>query len=181
MRTVVAFLLSTAALSSGCFDGKGSDGSPSEADNGVFHISFQASGPATLEVPFPTLESCQAPTEWMDGDVEAENATVEMRDASDGRTGQVVAVTGEGRVFWSVQIDLKDPCQPLRFDPWSIDPDVEGDYVEVRSSAGAPAEPTVLVRWVRSGCVYATLYEGEPAPAQWSSLHGRTIPVSCAS
>lgn len=147
-----------------------------EDDNGVFYVAFCSEGPATLEVPFPHLDACMAPQDWMAGDLSvAGNATV--RDAGDGRAGQVLALSGEGQVSFTSQVALKEPCATLRHDPWSVDPDPADGTVEVRAAAGEVDSPSVLVRWMREGCGNATLHEGE-AGAGWSALAGRSVPVA---
>jgi hypothetical protein len=186
MRAALA--LASLLLLAGCFGGSngGTSGDTSstdptpepEDDNGVLYVTFEADAPSTLEVPFPTLDSCRSPQDWMAGDVTAANATAELRDAGDGRTGKIVAITGQGRVSWSSQIELGPPCQTFRYDPWSIDPDADDGAVEVRLASGSIPHASVLVRSVRETCGNATLYDGVPG-AEWSAFAGNTIPVSC--
>lgn len=173
----------------GCLGGGGGGGSTSgdttgpvrepEDDNGVLHVTFEAGGTSTLEVPFPSLDACLTPENWMAGNITG-NAETELRDASDGRSGKVLALAGTGSVSWSSQIALGPPCQTLgfRYDPWSIDPDAADGTTEARVSSGSVAQASVLVRYVRDTCGNATLYEGEPGSG-WTAFTGRTIPVSC--
>ena len=155
---------------------------PPEDDNAVFIVSFEAAGESTLEVPFPTIDSCRSPEDWMAGTVAKENATAEVRDVSGNRTGRVIAVTGQGKVTWSSQITPGPRCETLRHDPWTIDPDPEGEdrgnAVEVRASDWMPAQATVMVRLVRDHCGNATMYQGIPGN-DWGPLEGRTMPASC--
>lgn len=146
-----------------------------DGDSAVLYVAFCSRGPATLEVPFPHLDSCLAPEDWMAGDVAvAGNATV--REAGDGRSGRVLALSGEGQASWTSQVALGPACATLRHDPWSVDPDPADGTVEVRAAAGDVTAPSVLVRWVRGGCGNATLHEGE-AGSGWSALTGRTAPI----
>ena len=188
MRVLPALLLATLALA-GC----AGDDAPAptttttttslpppepEADNAVFLVMFDSEGPATVEVPFPTIDSCRAPPHWMEGNVSAQGATVALGNASDGRNGFVLQVSGSGRVSWSSQITPGDRCLPFRYDPWTIDPDPEGETVDVRATQGTPTNVSVLVRLVRDTCGNATLYEG-PLSSSWSPLTGRSLPTSC--
>lgn len=150
---------------------------PPEEDNGVFHVTFEADGEATLEVPFPSLDSCRTPEHWMGGD-QTGNAQAVVREAADGRTGPVLALTGSGSVSWSSQIPPGDQCQTLRYDPWSTEPEAPDGTAEARVSAGTVGHAMVLVRLVRETCGNATLYEGTPGPG-WTALPGRSLPVSC--
>jgi hypothetical protein len=150
-----------------------------EGDNAVFLVMFDSEGPATVEVPFPTMDSCRAPPHWMEGNVTSQGATVALGNASDGRSGLVLQVSGSGNVSWSSQVEAGPQCMTFRYDPWSVDPDPEGESVDVRATQGSPADVSVLVRLVRQGCANATLYEG-PVAASWSALTGRTLPTSCA-
>jgi hypothetical protein len=146
-----------------------------EDDSGVLAIAFHSEGPATIEVPLPSLDSCRAADAWMEGEVSAQGASVELRDATAGRHGRVLAVTGQGDVSWSTQIELGPVCNNIRYDPWSIDPDANGTAVEVRVAEGEVSGPSVLVRRVRDDCIEATLYEGEVAGNDWTALEGRTL------
>lgn len=149
-----------------------------EEDNAVFLVMFDSEGPATVEVPFPTIDSCRAPPHWMEGNVSAQGASVALGNASDGRNGFVLQVSGSGRVSWSSQIDAGPRCMTLRYDPWTTDPDPEGETVDVRATQGTPSNVSVLVRLVRATCGNATLYEG-PVSSSWSPLSGRSLPTSC--
>lgn len=154
---------------------------PREPDSGVFQVDFESDAPATLEVPFPHLDACLQPEDWMNGTASSANAVPEVRDASGGRTGRVLAVSGQGAVHWAVQVNLtgRPPCQPIRHDPWSVDPDPADGTVDVRVADGSVVHAAVLVRWIRSGCGEATLYDGRPAGDSWSALSGTTIPAGC--
>jgi hypothetical protein len=187
-RSLPASSLVALVLLAGCSGGGTGDGGPTtsqepseplppEEDNGVFHVAFTADSPATLEVPFPHLDSCMAPQDWMAGNVTFAGGTAELRNATDGRTGHVLALSGQGQVSWSSQAALKPVCNTLRYDPWSVDPDPADGTVDVRAAEGTVTAPSVLVRWVRDNCGNATLYEGE-AGSGWSSLQGRVIPVA---
>lgn len=144
----------------------------------MLDIEWHATGAATLQVPFPHLDSCLQPGDWMSGNQTAHNATAALRTVD---RGQVVEVTGLGDASWSVQISTagRPTCETFRYDPWSIDPDVNGTQVEVQATRGAIPHATVLVRWIRSACGQATLYEGAPGPGAWTALDGRTIPAGC--
>lgn len=157
---------------------KPSSSPPPEGDNGVLYVEFQSDGPATLEVPFPSLDSCLTPQAWMAGHISATNATAHLRNATDGRTGHVVAISGQGHVTWSAQVELGSRCQPFRYDPWSVDPDPADGVLDVRLASGPVAHASVLARMCRDGGGSATLYDGEPGTS-WSQLQGRTIPVTC--
>jgi hypothetical protein len=153
---------------------------PPEADNAVLDIEWDASGPATLQVPLPHLDSCLQPADWMAGNQTARNTTAVLRSVD---RGQVVEVTGVGASSWSVQISTagRPTCETFRYDPWSIDPDANGTAVEVRATAGSIGHASVIARWVRGGCGQATLYDGQPGPGNWTVFEGRTIPVGCAT
>jgi hypothetical protein len=154
-----------------------------EEDNAVFQVEFTVPDAATVEVPFPHLESCLQPEHWLNGTTEVSGAVPELRDASEGRSGRVLslAAQGGGKVRWSSQVDLADhpTCQNVRADPWSTDPDPTDNSVEVRVTQGSASGISLLARWVRGGCGQATLYEGEPGQG-WTALEGRTIPAGCA-
>jgi hypothetical protein len=154
-----------------------------EEDNAVLQVAFHANASAALEVPFPHLDSCLQPEHWMNGTLKAEGAVPEMRDATPDRTGRVLALSapGAGDVQWQSQLSLggHPQCQTFRYDPWSTEPDPQGEAVDVRAS-GDVSRLSILVRWVRGGCGNATLYEGVAAPGAWSTLAGRTIPAGCA-
>jgi hypothetical protein len=165
-------------------DGGGSTVEPTpgpESDSGVLDVTIQSDGAATLEVPFPSLDSCRTPEHWMAGGASVDGAVPELREATGGRTGQVLALgTRSERAEWSVQIELGPACQPLRYDPWSIDPDAENGTVEVRVTAGEVSMVTVLVRRVRDGSGEAVLYEGAPGEG-WTALAEKaTVPVGQA-
>jgi len=153
---------------------------PPEADNAVLEVDVSAAGTTTVEVPLPHLDTCLQPAEWLAGHGTARNATAALRSID---RGQVVAVTTTAGGSWSVQINTtgRPTCETFRYDPWSIDPDVNETQVEVRATQGEVAHASVLVRWVRGGCGQATMYDGTPA-AGWTTLDGRTIPAgSCTS
>jgi hypothetical protein len=195
--TAAPLLLALAVALAGCSmdtgrpdgpTGTGDGGQPTvtaepEPDGAVFQVAFRAGGEAALEVPFPHLDACLQPEHWMNGTAGVQGAVPELRDAGEGRTGRVLVLRaqGAGEVQWQSQVPLADHprCETLRYDPWSVDPDPEGESVEVRAS-GDVAELTVLARWVRGGCGNATLYEGAPSGGGWSALAGRTIPAGCA-
>lgn len=191
-----AFLVLLAAGLAGCFGGdSGEDG---DGDN-------DTDGPprwATVEVPFPTMDSCRSPQDWMAGTAPADaeqgsavfhvsfdsggpsgdDTTAELRQvggnstAADDRSGWVLAVSGHGSVAWSSHIELGPACNTLRYDPWTIDPDAENGTVEVRVTDGSVTHASVTVRRVRDGCGEANLYEGAPT-ADWSPLEGRSVAV----
>jgi hypothetical protein len=166
-------------------DGQGGDDGPTaepEGDSGVLQVLFEATGPTTLEVPFPTLDSCRSPEDWLAGEPTVQGARQELRNASGDRTGRVLALTavGSGSVSWMVQIPLGPACQTLRYDPWSIDPDPEADTVEVRATEGQASTVSVLVRRVRDGIGEATNYEGNATTGTWTALQGRTVPIGQA-
>jgi hypothetical protein len=182
MRLVVAF--AALVVAAGCMDthrppaDTSSSAAPvPEPDSAVFEVDVDAQGATTLQVPLPHLDMCLQPAEWMAGRVSARNATAALQHVD---RGQVVAVTGAGTASWSVQLNTtgRPTCQTFRYDPWSTDPDPNGTAVDVRGQ-GAIAHASVLVRWVRSGCGQATLYDGTPAAGNWTALDGRTIPVGC--
>lgn len=148
-----------------------------EPDSVVFDVRFESDSPAKLSVPFPHLDSCVTPQEWMAGNVtqEADGAELEQVDR-----GFVVSITGDGSVSWASQLDTADrpTCQTLRYDPWSIDPDPgNNETVEVLVSDSQVTYVMVLVRWIRDGCGMATLYEGVPEGSDWVELNGRSIPA----
>jgi hypothetical protein len=144
-------------------------------------VTFESSAPAEVQVPFPHLDMCLQPTDWMSAPATASNSTARVLDASDGRTGQVLAVRGTGRVSWAVQLNTTghSTCQTFRADPWSIDPDPQDTTVDVRVAEGTVSAASLLVRWVRDGCGDATLYDGTPPSGSWSRLEGRTVPAGC--
>src|SRR5688500_13406725 len=84
--------------------GPGATAPPSEPeeDTGVLHVAFEAVGPATLEVPFPTLDSCRAPEDWMGGGPTVSGAVPELRNVTGDRAGGVLALAapGQGSVSW---------------------------------------------------------------------------------
>lgn len=194
MRATLAFPLLLAAALAGCGDthrppaDHGGDGGPTgtvapEPDSAVFQVAFRASAGATVEVPFPHLDACVQPGDWMNGTAEAQGVVPALRDASEGRTGRVLELTAPaaGEAQWESRLDLAahPPCQTLRFDPWSTEPEPQGDSVDVLAR-GEVSELTVLVRLVRGGCGNATLHEGTAQDGSWSTLAGRTIPAGCA-
>jgi hypothetical protein len=198
MRAALAPLLLLAVALAGCSvdthrpsangGGSGSGHEPTgtvepEPDNAVFQVAFHANGGATLQVPFPHLDSCLQPEHWMNGTVKVEGAVPELRDASPDRSGRVLslAAQGAGDVQWQSQLPLAGhpQCQTLRYDPWSTEPDPQGEAVDVLA-AGDVSGVSVLVRWVRGDCGNATLYEGAVSDGSWSALAGRTIPAGCA-
>ena len=149
-----------------------------ESDSGVLDVTIQSDGAATIEVPFPTLDSCRTPEHWMAGGASADGVVPELREATGERAGQVLALsTRDERAEWSVQIELGPACQTLRYDPWSIDPDAENGTVEVRLTAGEVSLVTVLVRRVRDGSGEAVLYEGVPGEGWTALAHKATVPV----
>lgn len=162
--------------------GGGSDDGPpaeDEDDSGVFNIVIESDGAAVVEVPFPTLDSCRSPDDWMAGGANVEGAVPELRDATGDRTGKVLALsTRDARAEWSVQIPLGDACQTLRYDPWSIDPDAENGTVEVHVTEGQVSLVTVLVRRVRDNSGEAVMYEGTPSGNGWTALAEKTtVPI----
>ncbi|HJQ94023.1 MAG TPA: hypothetical protein VJ874_07060 [Candidatus Thermoplasmatota archaeon] len=163
-------------------DGNGSDDGPPpepESDSGVLDITIESDGTATLEVPFPTLDSCRSPEDWMAGGASVEGAVPELRDATGDRSGRVLALsTRSERAEWSVQIPLGPPCATFRHDPWSIDPDAENGTVEVQVTEGSVSMVTVLVRRVRDGSGEAVFYEGAPSGSGWTALPEKTtVPI----
>lgn len=156
-----------------------------EPDSAVLQVAFHANATVTLEIPFPHLDSCLQPEHWMNGTARTEGAVPELRDASAGRTGRVLslAAPGAGDVQWMSELALADhaPCQPIRYDPWSTEPDPQDGTVDVHADGaeGVVSGLTVLVRAVRGGCGNATLYEGAPTAGGWGALSGRTIPAGC--
>lgn len=187
--TLVLALLSGLSLA-GCYDthrpgdegGDGDGDGPTpepEGDTGVLQVLFQATGETTLEVPFPTLDSCRAPQHWMEGEPSVDGARHDLRNVTGDRDGTVLVLTsvGSGQVSWMVQIPLGPACQTFRYDPWSVDPDPDGETVDVRVPEGAASSVSVLVRRVRDGSGEATLYEGNVTAGGWTPLPGRTIPV----
>ena len=159
----------------------GSDGPPptEEEDSGVLNIVVESNGAAVIEVPFPTLDSCRAPEDWMAGEANVEGAVPELRDATGDRTGRVLALSlRDTRAEFSVQIPLGDACQTLRYDPWSIDPDAEDGAAEVHVTEGDVSLVTVLVRRVRDGSGEAVMYEGTPPRGEWTALPEKAnVPV----
>src|SRR5688572_27397225 len=107
MRLQAAPLLVLALALPGCFGwGGGDDGQGvgptsnppvDEDDNAVFYVLFEASEESTIEVPFPTLDSCRAPEQWMGGTLTGD-AVAAVRAADEGREGPVLALTGNGSV-----------------------------------------------------------------------------------
>lgn len=187
VRLAAFLLLSTLALP-GCFgwdDGtEGTTDPPTtpnapvdETDNAVFYVMFEASEESTIEVPFPTLDSCRGPEQWMAGNLTGD-AVATVHAADEGRDGPVLSLTGNGSVEWTSQISPGPPCQTLRHDPWSIEPDPEGTTTEMRIKAGVVQHAMVVVRLVRGGCGNATMYEGSPGGA-WTPLDGHDTPVGC--
>ncbi len=142
-----------------------------EEDNGVLDVTVESDGAATVEVPFPHVDSCRAPEDWMAGEPSVTSAVTVLRNVTGDRTGRVLALATQAeRAEWSVQIPLGPACQTLRFDPWSIDPDRDDGAVEVRVTEGDVSLVTVLVRRVRDGSGEATLYEGQPVGNGWTAL-----------
>jgi hypothetical protein len=191
MRAILLLALLSGLSLSGCYDthrpGDGGDGGGDgdgptpepESDTGVLQVLFQATGPTTLEVPFPTLDSCRGPQDWMAGQPSVDGARHDLGNITGDRTGSVLVLTAvaSGPVSWMVQIPLGPACQTLRYDPWSIDPDPEGETVDVRVTEGEASSVSVLVRRVRDGSGEATMYEGNVTAGTWTPLPGRTIPV----
>jgi hypothetical protein len=151
-----------------------------EPDGAVLQVAFRANATVTVEVPFPHMDSCLQPEHWMNGTTRADGAVPELREASGERSGRVLALAapGAGDVQWQAEVPLAEhpPCQTLRYDPWSTEPDPQDGTVDVRADGDASGI-TVLVRWVRGGCGNATLYEGAATADGWSALPGRTIPA----
>lgn len=151
-------------------DGDGGPPPEPEHDNGVLDVALASDGNAVVEVPFPTLDSCRSPQDWMAGNASVEGAVPELRDVTGERSGKVLALTTMGtRSEWSAQIPLGPACNTLRYDPWSIDPDADNGTVEVRVE-GQVTFLTVLVRWVRDGAGEYVLYEGQPSAGGWTAL-----------
>src|SRR5688500_6684717 len=74
----------------------GSDDGPTaepESDSGVLSITLESDGAATIEVPFPPLDSCRSPEDWMEGGASVEGAVPELRDATGDRSGRVLALS----------------------------------------------------------------------------------------
>ena len=187
MRAILLVAMLCGLALAGCYDtrrpdAQGSDDGPTpeaEGDTGVLQVLFEATGQATLEVPFPTLDSCRSPEDWLSGEPTLQGARQELRNATGDRSGAVLALTAvaSGPVSWMVQIPLGPACQTFRYDPWSIDPDPEGETVDVRVTEGSVSSLSVLVRRVRGGSGEATMYEGDVTAGDWTSLPGRTVPV----
>src|SRR5688572_95791 len=98
-------------------DGSGSPGTESdessgppaqpEEDSGVLDITVESDGAATLEVPFPSLDSCRAPEDWMGGEPSVQGAVPDLRNATGGRSGRVLVLSTVSETSeWSVQIPL---------------------------------------------------------------------------
>ncbi|MEA3165939.1 MAG: hypothetical protein QOJ26_808 [Thermoplasmata archaeon] len=150
-----------------------------EEDSGVLDIVFESNAPATIEVPFPTLDSCRSPEAWMEGEPSLQNAVPELLQVDGERNGRVLSLESQepGRAEFSVQIPLGPACQTFRYDPWTIDPDRDDGAAEVRVTQGELSSLTVLVRRVRDGTGEAVLYEGHPTGSGWTALEGRTVSV----
>lgn len=150
-----------------------------EGDSGVLDITIESDGAAVVEVPFPTLDSCRSPEDWMRGGASVDGAVPELREPTGDRSGKVLALsTMAGRAEWSVQIELGPACQTFRYDPWSIDPDTDNGTVEVHVTHGQVSLVTVLVRRVRDGQGEAVMYEGTPSGDGWSALAEKTtVPI----
>lgn len=147
-----------------------------EGDSGVLDVTVESDGAATLEVPFPNLDSCRSPEDWMGAEPSVTGAVPDLRDATGNRSGRVLVLqTRAERAEWSVQIPLGPACQTFRHDPWSIDPDLDDGRVEVHVTAGDVSLVTVLVRRVRDGAGEATLFEGEPAVGAWTALPQKAV------
>ena len=157
------------------------DGDGSDDNSGVLSISFEATGPATLEVPFPSLDSCQAPEDWMGSEPTVQGAIPELRNATGDRTGRILALTAPaaGSVSWMAKIQLRPQCQTLRFDPWSVEPDEQDGALVVHLVDGEVTGLMVLVRQVRDCSGEAALWEGNATLGAWSRLEGRTAPAGC--
>jgi hypothetical protein len=183
---VPAACLAVGLLLAGCFGGDAPDGpgttTPEEPedDNGVLHVTYESNGVSTVEIPFPALDSCRTPEDWMSGGPDVQGAVPEVRDVTGDRTGRVLALTAPaaGPVSFSAQIPLGPECQTLRYDPWSIDPDRDDGALEVRVTEGEVSSLSVVVRRVRDGCGEATLYDGTPGTA-WTALERRMAPAGC--
>lgn len=155
---------------------------PPEGDGAVFDITLETDGAATIEVPFPTMDSCRAPEHWMDAEPAVDGAVPSLANATGDRTGRVLVLTTRAaHAEWSAQIDLGPACQTLRYDPWSIDPDAEDGALEVHVTSGTVSSVQVVVRHVRDGCGEAVLHEGAPGDG-WTALESRSVPVgSCTA
>ncbi|MHB1261085.1 MAG: hypothetical protein ACYC2H_05155 [Thermoplasmatota archaeon] len=147
-----------------------------EGDSGVLNIVIESDGSAVVEVPFPHLDSCRAPEDWMSGEPNVEGAVPDLRNATGDRAGRVLVLqTRAERAEWSVQVPLGPACATLRYDPWSIDPDLEDGRVEVHVTEGDVTLVTVLVRRVRDGAGEATLFEGQPTGNGWTPLPQKAV------
>jgi hypothetical protein len=188
MRATLLLALLGSLSFAGCYDthrpdddGLDDDGPTPEpeGDTGVLQVLFDSAGQTTLEVPFPTLDSCRTPEDWLAGEPTVQGARQELRNATGERTGRVLALTAmaPGTVSWMVQIPLGPACQTLRFDPWSVEPDPEAETVEVRATDGDATHVSVLVRRVRDGSGEATNHQGNATAGGWTALPGRTVPV----
>jgi hypothetical protein len=191
MRSVLAVVLFVSLALAGCSidthrpDPTTSSGpepatpSEPEGDSGVLDIVFESGATATVQVPFPTLDSCRSPEDWMGGEPTLQNTRPELLQVDGDRSGRVLSLASQepGRAEFSVQIELGPACQTFRYDPWTIDPDRDDGSVEVRVTQGEVSSLTVLVRRVRDGAGEAALYEGNPTGTDWTALEGRSVPV----
>ncbi|HUR61823.1 MAG TPA: hypothetical protein VM286_05600 [Candidatus Thermoplasmatota archaeon] len=132
-------------------------------------------GDYSVGVPLPHGSWCLQPEQWvLRGD--ADNAVAELRQADRG-TVMWITAHGSSHIGWRINVTDVPACQPIRHDPWSIEPDPADGRVEVQAEGAARI--TVAVSEPDGACAPVTHYAGN-VTAGWTPLPQVFQGTSCA-
>lgn len=122
----------------------------------------------TLDVPFPHLDRCFSQEDWRAGIQPGPAGNLSLVE---GERGGVLRLTGSGDLERSARVwlDDKPPCQTLRYDPWSSEPDPADGTLDLRASGSANVRVVLSVSKEDPYCWGWTSFEGAVASG-WTTL-----------
>lgn len=158
-----------------------------------FRIDIASPGPFAIAVPFPHLDWCLGPDAWLVGTRTLDGVgNAEWREID---RGDVLWVDGDGgpAAFHelTLNVTMRGRCQTLRYDPWSIEPDLAngtaeafgasqrgriltgyGNATTTEDTPTTPATVQVTVEHQTATCVRTSRFEGTVGNDAWAVLSG---------
>lgn len=148
-------------------DTRQGEGGCDSVDSILIDVHAVGQGSTEVGVPFPHGAWCLTGDDWLEG--MQETRSLEEFSVRGVDRGQVLWLQGrdDSRFVSRVDVTNRTPCETLRYDPWSIDPDPAEATVEVTSQDAVSF--TIYVRTARGGCVDLRQYAGD-ADGGWTTL-----------
>ncbi len=125
-------------------------------------ISVRAGG--EVGVPLPHGSWCLPPQDW--AVTQSFNATATLRTVDRGQVFWVVAERN-GSLTVAINLEGRSACQTFRYDPWSVDPDPQGDAMPINATVAT--QVSIQVQEVSGYCYSSDPYTGTAGPG-WTEL-----------